>query len=76
MANVEKAAKTGETIKALVELDVAQGSAKVNSSPSRSVSRSKRVVEAVQIFFEQVLEDEYVFPLSFGLKNLESLYAF
>ena len=70
MKNVEKAAKTGETIKALVELDVAQGSAKVNSSPSRSVSRLKRVVEAVQIFFEQVLEDEYVFPLSFGLKNL------
>ena len=35
MKNVEKAAKTGETIKALVELDVAQGSAKVNSSPSR-----------------------------------------
>ncbi|PON98523.1 Glycolipid transfer protein domain containing protein [Trema orientale] len=54
----KEAAKTCKTIKALVEHDVAQGSAKVNSSPSRSLNRLKRVIEMVRIFFEQVLEDE------------------
>ncbi|XP_062093237.1 accelerated cell death 11-like [Humulus lupulus] len=56
--NVEKAAQAGETIKRLVELDVEQGSVKVNSGPSRSLNRLKRVVDLARIFFEQVLEDD------------------
>ncbi|PON72526.1 Glycolipid transfer protein domain containing protein, partial [Parasponia andersonii] len=62
--NVEKAAEIGDTIKALVERDVAQGCSKVNSSASRNINRLKRVIEFGRVIFEQILENEVSDSLS------------
>ncbi|GMN69020.1 hypothetical protein TIFTF001_038071 [Ficus carica] len=47
-----------ETLQSLVERDIAQGIAKVNSSPSRNAIRLKRTIEMVMVVSEQMLENE------------------
>ncbi|GMN21842.1 hypothetical protein TIFTF001_047329 [Ficus carica] len=56
--DIENAATENETIEALVQRDIAQGSERLDSSPSRSLVRLKRVIEYVRVIFEKIIENE------------------
>lgn len=55
---VEQGARHDETVRALFEREIAQGSAKISKSASRNVIRLKRLIEMQLIFFEQILANE------------------
>ena len=55
---MENAATENETIEALVQRDIAQGFERLDSSPSRSLVRLKRVIEFVRVIFEKIIENE------------------
>ncbi|EXC28021.1 hypothetical protein L484_022254 [Morus notabilis] len=75
---VQKAARENESIQALVERDIAQGSAKRTTSPSRNLIRLKRVIEMVGVIFEEILKnkgsDSLVDPITTAYDQVFSPY--